>query len=282
MIVTVALLRAALVNLAAYAWHAPAPVMVSSPSDLWARPLTSAIRFGHYKTVESDDHVVPVGILTRNPIDGPLVAALTVADFDRDPTRKDIANATTDVQLANNLYCAELLNPAMPVVIPTDRNEYELYSPLSPAMDHGYYDPDGEHHYGVWGHDMTDGPTVHVLWPISPERAATPPTPIRPVDWFARLHQTETWTDWHGRTRRIRDLDVYDNCMARSWLETNAATITDGVIRHILGHPDPDAVLDTDPGRLTPLQEADIAVTDPHGWIVETPLAQALAAVYAN
>ncbi|MFC4014695.1 hypothetical protein ACFOY2_46245 [Nonomuraea purpurea] len=278
MIVTVALLRAALTSLAAYNWRDPLPVMVSSPVNVWARPLASAIRFGHFKTIKSDDHVGPVGRLTRNPSDGPLVAALTVAEPDRDPTAEDIAKAITDVQLANNLFCAELLDPNLPVVIPTDRNEYELYSPLDPVMNDCRYDPDGEQHHGVWGHD--DGPTAHVLWPIPPRRAATPPTPIRPVDWLARLHQTETWTDWHGYTHRLRDMEIYANCMARAWLEINAAVITKGVIRHILGHP--DTAIDADPGRLTPLQEADIAVTDPHGWIAETPLVQALADVYAN
>ncbi|WP_043637104.1 hypothetical protein [Nonomuraea candida] len=283
MIVTVALLRAALTIAAAHDWNDPLPVMVSCNSNSWARPLASAIRFGHFKTVESDDHDVPVGRLTRNPSDGPLVAALTIAEPDHDPSDEDIAKAPTDVQLAANLRYAELINPAMPVVIPTERiaDDVDLYAPLDPAMDYGYYNPDGKHHSGVWGHEPIDGLTVHVLWPLPARHATTPPTPIRPVDWLARLHQTETWTGWHGRTHRIRDLEFYDNCMARAWLEINAATITEGVIRHLASHPDPDTVLDG-PGERTRLQEADIALIDPRAWIAESPLARALADVYAN
>ncbi|GAA2410736.1 hypothetical protein GCM10010404_80790 [Nonomuraea africana] len=274
MIVTVALLRAALTAIFAHDLFACLPVMVSSPVDLWARPLATTIRFGHLQTVESDDHVCPVGRLTRNPSDGPAVAALTRNPSD-DVTARDIHKAPTVAQLATSLTYAELLDPNLPVVIPTDGlGDDTMYAPLDPVMDHRYYDPDGEHHYGVWGHDLTDGEAVHVLWPIHPRRAAEPPVPIRPMDWLARLHQTQTWHDPYGRDQPITSLDLYDTCMALAWLDVNAATITNDLIRHILG--DPAAALTSDPNRPAPLQEADLAVPDPRAWISATPLAQAL------
>ncbi|GAA2691754.1 hypothetical protein [Nonomuraea recticatena] len=280
MIVTVALLRAALAALNAYDWHTPLPVMVSSPTDAWARPLASTIRFGHFKTIESDDHLVPVGSLTRDPSDGPAVAALTMANPDTDPTASDIRKAPTTAQLAKSLAYAGLVDATLPVVIPTDRIDDDgLYSPIDPVMDHRYYDPDGDDHFGVWADDAWHRDTVHVLWPLHPRRAAQPAVPIRPVDWLTHLHQTETWIDPYGRAQPLRNMEIYDTCMARAWLEINADVITNDVIQHIFGTP--DTALAAEPARPTPLQEAARALPDPRAWITSTPLAKALFRAYA-
>ncbi|MBG0819031.1 hypothetical protein, partial [Planomonospora sp. ID82291] len=196
MIVTVALLRAALTRAD---FNHDLHVMVSAAWDEWADPLASTIRLGHFKPVEPEHpDLPPVGHLTHDPSDGPAVAALTTTELNQ-ATDDDISKAPTVAQLIKSLACVELLDPALPVVIPADRTApTRRYAPVAPFLDHGYYDPGAEHHNGIWGYDMTDGETVHVLWPIHPDRAARPLAPIQPTIWRTRLQQTGYWTDPYG------------------------------------------------------------------------------------
>ncbi|GAB2468297.1 hypothetical protein GCM10027187_40610 [Streptosporangium sandarakinum] len=283
MIVTVALLRATLTALSAHYLFTRLPVMVTSHFGSWAHPLTTTIRFGYLQPADAGYDDIPMGRLTRNPGDGPAVAALTANPLDH-VTHRDLDKAPTVAQLARALGCVELLDPALPVVIPaaTDWDGRPLLAPIDFAMECGYYDPYGEHHHGVWGHDETDGQAAHVLWPIPAHRAATPPAPIRPVDWLARLNQTDVWVDPYGRERPVNAMDFYDTCAALGWLEVNAAAIVEDLIRGIRrdqdAHP---AVLTPAPAAPAPLLEAARAVHDPRAWITTTPLAQALIRPFA-
>ncbi|MGV9383501.1 hypothetical protein ACWDRB_47345 [Nonomuraea sp. NPDC003707] len=284
--ITVAKARAALATATQYEEpdDDPTPVMVSSFYGSLAWRLTGRVEIGYFKQIADTYHEHTVGHITRNPGDGPRVAAL-IAPYHEHIANNELDEAANTRRLAKLLEHLALVDPDMLVVIPD--HEYDdkaRFVPLG-SMDYEFYDPEGDYHPGTWGYDPGDGPAVLALWPASsftpspPPATPTPlapakPTPPAPAAWFIRLAQTETWTDEYDKPHRIAAMTPLQAYSALSWLDIHARRISSDVIDYLLGNS--AEALMTSPAR-APLLESAVAVADPRGWIASTPLALALA-----
>ncbi|MGW2220127.1 hypothetical protein ACWCSD_34505 [Nonomuraea sp. NPDC001684] len=262
----------------------PTSVMVSSFYGSLGWRFTGRAEIGYFKQL-TDPHrpEQTVGHLTRNPDDGPRVAAL-IAPYHETISVYELDKAADTHQLAKLLEHLALVDPDMLLVVPDhDYNDKARFVPLGTHMGFEYYAPESDFSPGAWGYEPGEGPGVFVLWPASsftppppepPAPAPAAPTPPAPTDWFARLAQTETWTDEYGRPHRITSMTPLQAYSALSWLDIHARRISDDVIGYLLGN---SAAAFPDSRTRAPLLESAVAVADPRGWIATTPLALALA-----